>query len=48
MRVASVAVSAERNDTRRNARSSSSGSTAAEYSAKTAITISARRPSTAP
>ena len=33
-RVASAAVSAERSDTRRNARSSSSGSTAAECSAK--------------
>ena len=44
MRVASAAVSAERNDSRRNARSSSSGSTAAVCSAKQPITISARSP----
>ena len=48
IRVASAAVSAERNDSRRNARSSSSGSIAAEWSAKQAMTISARSPRMAP
>ena len=48
IRVASAAVSAERKETRRKARSSSSGSIAAECSAKQAITIIARRPRIAP
>ena len=48
MRVASAAVSAERKEIRRNVRSSSSGSTAAECRAKQPTITSARSASTPP